>query len=279
MSEPMKHIVNFSFGESSWATGKLVAQRYGAENTILLFADTLIEDEDTYAWGQAAAENIGAPLVRVVEGRDPWDVFFAERMMGNSRTDLCSRILKRDVLDDWLATNCDPANTTCYVGISAWEADRFCRFDDEKQQWRGVLHRLCSQGWFVRAPLCEEGWGLKLGLDKGAVRDWCQREGLWVQRLYTMGFSHANCGGFCVKAGHTHFLDLLKHMPERFAYHERREQEFREFVGADVSILKDRRGGETNVLTLKDLRERHEKEQYMPLFDWGGCGCFSGADV
>lgn len=62
---PMKHVVNFSFGESSWATGKLVVERYGAENTVLLFADTLIEDEDTYAWGKAAAENIGAPLVRV----------------------------------------------------------------------------------------------------------------------------------------------------------------------------------------------------------------------
>lgn len=268
------HVVNFSFGESSWATAKIVARKYGAENVTLLFADTLIEDEDTYAWGEAAAANVGAKLVRVADGRDPWDVFFTEKMMGNSRVELCSRILKRELLDKWRDENCDPANTVCYVGIAAHEQERFCRWDKKHDEWRGVLHSLCRQGWFCRAPLCEKG----TILSAGEISDWVKREGLWTQRLYVDGFAHANCGGFCVKGGHSAFINLLRKRPERYAYHERREQEFRDIYG-DVSILKDRRGGEVNVLTLKDLRERHERENYMPLFDWGGCGCFSGTEA
>lgn len=44
----MKHIVNYSGGVGSWAVAKRVIARHGAENTTLLFTDTLIEDSDLY---------------------------------------------------------------------------------------------------------------------------------------------------------------------------------------------------------------------------------------
>ena len=64
-------------------------------------------------------------------------------------------------------------------------------------------------------------------------------------------------------------------MPERYAYHETKEQEFREFVDKDVAILRDRTGGTTKPFTLTQLRERSEKQgdQLTLGDDWGGCGC------
>lgn len=270
----MRHVVNFSFGESSWATAKIVVQKYGAENVILLFADVRNEDEDTYAWGEAAAANVGARLVRIADGRTPWDVFFDEGMMGSTRADLCSRILKRELLDKWYIENCDPSDVTRYIGLNSEEADRFCRWDAKGKRWRGALHSFAERGWLVRAPLCERG----TMLSAGEVSAWREREGLWQQRLYREGFPHANCGGECVKQGQTGWLHLLKMRPAAFAKNEANEQEFRRRTGKDVAILRDRSGGTTKPLTLKELRERHEAGREMPLFDWGGCSCFSGSE-
>ena len=44
----MNHLVMFSGGAGSWAAAKRVAERHGTENLYLIFADTLIEDEDLY---------------------------------------------------------------------------------------------------------------------------------------------------------------------------------------------------------------------------------------
>lgn len=92
--------------------------------------------------------------------------------------------------------------------------------------------------------------------------------------LDDMGFPHNNCGGFCVKQGQAAFVNLLKTMPERYAYHEQKEADFREDTGKDVAILRDRRGGETKPLTLQQLREDYEAQpEQLTLDDWGGCGC------
>jgi hypothetical protein len=42
----VKHIVNFSGGACSFWAAHRVIQKHGKENVILLFADTMIEDED-----------------------------------------------------------------------------------------------------------------------------------------------------------------------------------------------------------------------------------------
>jgi len=38
----------FSGGITSWAAAKRVAAEHGADNTLLLFTDTKMEDEDLY---------------------------------------------------------------------------------------------------------------------------------------------------------------------------------------------------------------------------------------
>lgn len=103
---------------------------------------------------------------------------------------------------------------------------------------------------------------------------WADQHGLPRQRLYEWGMPHANCGGGCVKAGQGHFLKLLQVFPDRFAEWERNEADLRDYLGKDVAILKDRRGGGSRPMTLTELRERHEeKDQQLDMFDFGGCGC------
>lgn len=259
----MKHVVMFSGGVGSWAAATRVAEEYGTEDLVLLFADTLIEDEDLYRFLGEAAADVGGELVRISDGRTPWEVFRDVRFLGNTRVDPCSRVLKREACDKWLAENCDPSDTTLYLGISWDEEHRFTR----------ARARLASLGWEARAPLCEEplpplgdGWAIKAA----------EAAGIEPPRLYRMGFPHNNCGGFCVKAGQAHFKLLLEQMPARFAEHEAEEESLRSYLGKDVAILRDRRGGKTKPLTLRVLRERVEAREGIDEDEWGGCGCFSG---
>lgn len=106
------------------------------------------------------------------------------------------------------------------------------------------------------------------------VRALVRQHGIQVPRLYDWS-PHNNCGGFCVKGGHAQFRALLLNMPDRYAYHEAQEEAFRVDMNADVAILRDRTGGTTTPLTLREFRERIEAEDtgQLRLDDWGGCGC------
>lgn len=260
LAEEHKHVVMFSGGNGSWAAAKRVAQRYSPESITLLFTDTRMEDEDLYRFLQEGAANVGAGLVKIAEGRNPWHVFFDERFLGNSRHDPCSKILKRQMAARWLLENCDPAHTTVYVGVDWTEEHRYTRLRD----------RRAIDGWRYEAPMCEAPY-----LSPNEVTAWLKREGIKPARLYEMGFSHNNCGGFCVKAGQGHFANLLRVLPERYAKHEAMEQAIRTYLGKDVSIMTDRRGdGKKKPLTLKDFRIRVESGAQVDAFEIGGCGCF-----
>lgn len=256
----MKHVVMFSGGIGSWAAAKRVAAKHGVADMTLLFADTRMEDKDLYRFLREAAVNIGAPLVRIAEGRNPWNVFFDERMLGNSQKDPCSRILKRELKDKWLKDNFDPTNTTVHVGIDWSESHRYVRLRDK---------RLADGGWKYEAPLCDAPY-----LSKSEMLANLEAEGIRIPKLYRLGFSHNNCGGFCIKAGHGHYANLLRTMPKLYAKHEGLEQGIRAYLNKNVSILTDRSGdGKKKALTLKDFRIRVEGGAQIDMDDQGGCGC------
>lgn len=253
-----RRVVMLSGGVGSWAAAKRVAEKHGTENLTLLFADTLIEDADTYRFLREGAANVGGELVEIADGRTPWEVFRDVRFLGTSRVDPCSRVLKRDLCDRWLRENRDPTDTVVYVGIDWTEVHRYDR----------LKARRADDGWIYEAPLCDPPL-----LSKDELHAWAEREGLRKQRLYVLGMPHANCGGGCVKMGIGGFARLLRAMPERFAEWEANEETMRAQLG-DVAILKDRTGGNTKPLPLKALRERLEGGGQVDLFDIGGCGCF-----
>ena len=274
----MKAVVQFSGGVGSWAAAKRTVERFGAENTTLLFADTLIEDEDLYRFLDEAVANVGAELVRLCDGRTPWQVFRDVKFIANTRIDPCSAILKRDLLRRWIEEHCDPADTTVVLGIDWTEIHRL---DRARPRWAPY------ELW---GPMCDEPL-----MDKPDVLAWLADEDIGAPRLYAMGFPHNNCGGFCVKAGQAHFKLLLDKLPERYAEHEAEEEATRVFLSKDVSILRDRSQagvaayeaehgaleGQVDKrvpLTLKRFRERHQPRTpaVAALFDadeWGGCGC------
>lgn len=254
----MQHVVMFSGGAGSWAAAKRVASCHGTENLTLLFADTLIEDEDLYRFIDEAAKNIGGRLVRIADGRDPWQVFRDVKYIGNTRVDPCSMHLKRNLLDRWLEDNCDPKQTIVYVGIDWSEEHRYTR----------LAPRKAEQGWRYEAPLCHAPY-----MDKNQVIAWLKREGIEPPRLYKMGFPHNNCGGFCVKAGQGAFALLWKHLPERYRHHEEQERVTRQQLGFRQTILRDRRGGVTKPLSMEEFRKRLEAGESTDKFDLGGCGC------
>lgn len=253
-----RHVVMFSGGAGSWAAAKRVAERHGSDELTLLFTDTRIEDGDLYRFLNEAAANVGGELVKIADGRTPWQVFYDRRFLGNTRVDLCSRILKRELAEAWLAEHCDPADTVVYVGVDWTEVHRYERMRD----------RYSERGWRFEAPLCEPPY-----VSKHQMLDALRDEGIEPPRLYALGFEHNNCGGGCVKAGVGHFAHLLRVLPERFSEWEEEEEALREELG-DVSILRDRRGGDTKPLTLRRLRKRIEGGGEVDQLELGGCGCF-----
>lgn len=251
----IKVIVNFSSGIGSWAAGKRYAEKNGTEGMVLLFSDTKIEDPDNYRFLHEAAENIGARLEILSEGRTPNEVMTDARIIGNSRIDPCSKILKRKLLDRWRSENAPPGTLEIF-GIDWTEVHRL-----ERMIARNPERNLV-------APLCDPPYTSKQDLIQ-----WAKSEGLEPPRMYAMGFHHANCGGFCIKAGQASFKLLLDNFPERYAAHEQWEEGMREIVG-NHSIMSDRSGdGKKKPLTMRKFRERLENGGHFDKLEFGGCAC------
>lgn len=260
------HVVMYSSGIGSYACAKRVAKRYGTDNLILLFADTLIEDKDNYRFLLESAKNVGGELVVVKDGRTPWDVFNQTRWLSH-RSAHCSLELKVKPCRKYLEDNSNKykqKNTALYFGID-WE---------EYERMNAIKHNWSKYANTVEAPLC---WGNDW-LDKNKCLEMAIFEGIKPPRLYELGFSHSNCGGFCVKAGKKHFKNLLDKLPEVYLIHEQKEQEFRANIKRDdIAILREQRNGAKYSITLKEYKERIEQKlNRVDLSDegLGGCGCF-----
>lgn len=283
-----KHLINYSGGICSWSAATRVIQKHGLEHIKLVFADTIIEDDDLYRFIlETVSHFAGRPrkyhcfslppltemdsrkealarmrkdtmcsfpfFVWLADGRTPWELMRDQGVIARSGLDLCSRVLKRDLLNGWADKNAPEA--VRYFGIDWTEAHRL----------EGVKARLAPVQ--CEAPMCEPPY-----LSKFQMLNLIHNIGITPPRLYLLKFPHNNCGGFCVKAGHAHFAHLLITMPDRYTYHEAQEQAMRDAVG-DHSMLSDRTGGTKKPLTLKELRERIQAQGELDMFDWGGCGC------
>jgi len=72
---------------------------------------------------------------------------------------------------------------------------------------------------------------------------------------------------------------LLTVNRSRYLEWEAEEEQTRDLLGKDVSILRDRTGGDLVPLTLRSFRERIETQPGLfDADDWGACGCFMGED-
>jgi hypothetical protein len=251
-------VVMFSGGLGSWAAGKRRRETHPDNRMVLLFADTKTEDADLYRFLPEAAANIGAELVVTAEGRDIWQVFRDRRFLGNTRVDPCSEELKRTHLRKYIEREFDPATATIVIGFGPEEGSRIGKAAKYWHPWR------------VAYPMADTPH-----LAGYEVLAWAEREGLDPPALYDLGFEHNNCGGGCIKAGVGQFVHLLKVRPDTYAKWEAGEQGIRQYLGKDVAILRDRRGGTTKPMTLTVLRERVAAGEEFPRANRFSCGCFA----
>lgn len=259
----MKWIVNLSGGLGSMWALKQAIELKGIENVEAWFADTKIEDPDLYRFLDDIEKFFGITIQRFVEGRDVWQVINDEGYItlfaGPNRIAPCSKILKREVLDKEFDRRFQPDEATLVSGLGWQEPHRIEALREAKKP---------HLTWF---PCAEAPY-----MDTCSITNWLEERGIEIPQLYKLSFDHNNCGGFCVKAGQAHFANLWHKLPERYLHHEAKEEEFRERIGKDVAILRDRRGGTSTPMTLRQFRERLETgDTDYERDDWGGCGCFA----
>lgn len=254
----MKHIVFFSGGIGSWFCAKRVIEKHGKENVLLLFTDTKIEDADLYRFIEESSKKFDVELMKIENGKDVWEVFHHQKFLGNSRIAPCSRVLKQETASKWIKKNFKPEECILYLGIDWTEIHRV---QAPKKNWLPYK---------VEFPMTEEPF-----VDKNQMIEELKKYDIEVPRLYKLGFSHNNCGGFCCRAGHGHFVNLLEKLPDVFEYHEKKEEEFNLIQEKKQTILMKQTNGIKSNYSLKQLREDYESKQcQIDMFDIGGCGCF-----
>lgn len=227
---------------------------------------------------RARAADALPELTWLVGGRDPWEIFRDEHFLGNSNIDPCSKLAKRKIADAWRIGSCHregelfaPADHFA-VGIGDHEAHRF---DDGAGG--GLGPRMSADGWLYHAPLLTEPQPGEFELFYAPL----EAIGPTPPRLYGLGYKHNNCGGFCCKAGHAHWQNRFIIQPDRFAYDAMMERKLIAFLGQDVAMLADRRGGEgKRPMSLDSFEERLRADPSV-TFDQqpgeSGCGCMTEA--
>lgn len=270
----MLHI-SLSGGLAS-AANALLAHEAG-EPFIMWFSDTTIEDDDLYRFLYDIERLEIGPLIRLKDGRDPWDVFVDTDYIGNSRTAPCSRILKTELIQKRLDAMAGPGEPIV-IGFG---------FDEEERQQRAAARWAPRP---VRSLIAEQR------LSAGAIeRLVCEKYAIRKPRLYDMGFVHNNCGGMCVRGGQGQFAMLLDKRPALYMKHEQRNEEARRKIqqkaqgrvaagtykgksgtGSAGGFIRVTRDGVTEYLHMKEFRERVESGELIPArYEMGGCGCFT----
>jgi hypothetical protein len=299
----VKHIVFYSGGIGSWATANRIINEYGKDDVLLLFTDTLIEDKDLYRFLLETVQGFyntnyqdliektknippvsietmkerkkylidlakqtrkrNENFIWINDGREPWEIFKNKKYLGNSRIAQCSNVLKQKLSKSWVKNNFNNKECILYLGIDWSESHRTIA---PIENWKP---------YHVKFPMCEIPF-----LSKKEMIDDLMNQDIEQPKLYKMGFSHNNCGGFCVRAGQGHFIKLLRELPDLYKYHENKEQDMikllEKYYGKKYSILRRQINNEKVNLTLKELREEWESnnKDLIDVNDIGGCGCF-----
>lgn len=292
----IKRIVNYSGGINSWKTAKRVVAEFGIAELHLVFADTLIEDNDLYRFLIESATNVfglkNRKLTQLAKRALtilPLEDCLAESDLAIRKNQIralqqeCAKLIPGLV---WLIegrtpwevfadvkfignTKADPCSMHLKRDfIDKWR-DQNCdpKFTiiyfgidwTEEDRFEGDAD---NKG--IRRRLEEQGWVAEAPLcdeplvTKKMIHQDLINAGIELPKLYKLGFQHNNCGAFCVKAGKYQFALLYQVMPRRYAYHEQKEKETMAIVG-DHPILREQSDKVKGYVTLEQFRKQLEK--------------------
>lgn len=277
------HIAMFSGGAGSAYVAYHMVQTYGKDKSMLFFTNTLWEDSDNLRFMDEIAEYIGIEITEILDGRTPEEVFYDFRYLGNSRLAKCSEELKVKQTLVFLEELRDNENVEpiLYFGIGPHEKHRrgpkdLYNIEDKIKKAAGIrsfYEHFPIEPIETRFPLIEtirkdldakgiiqNEWGIKLPRMYTAAIERAEKDKdplaqkLVDNKIY--GFSHANCGGRCVRGGFQHYATLYAIWPDQYREQEEMEERFRKHLDKDVSILKKN----SKAYTLKQYREDIERE-------------------
>lgn len=241
----MNHVVGLSGGAASAVMAKIVADA-NPGNTILLFHDTKTEPADNDRFRSDISNFLNLPITDYSDGRDIWQVFKDEGILGNGRNTPCSRILKQERSMDFLLKH-QPA--TIYIGFTV----------EEWQRAQRTQARYATKGIEAKFPL----------LQQGITKDDCHSRikncwGIATPKNYAWA-EHANCIP-CVK-GKMAYWGLI-YMFEREAWERaaRAEEEFGHTIFTESGSLREELF-KCLWLAKKYLRKRDAKNSQTLLFD------------
>lgn len=232
----MSIIVALSGGKASAWCADWALKQYPKDDVILYFNDTKWEHKDLYRFLEDLSKYLNHPITVDADGRSPEDVFYDLNALANNRMPICSAELKAKRLQDYYKDG-----DTIIFGISADEIHRAHRLTNiyEARAYR------TKKKVTLRFPLIEKN------ISKEQVDTFLKEIGIEEPFLYKLGFSHNNCSGGCVRGSKAQWALLYEKLPEVYLERERVEEEVREYLGKDVSYLKD--------YTLRDLRAMIER--------------------
>jgi len=258
----MNHVVSFSTGLSSALAAARLVDTFS--NLQIVFMDTNFEDEDNYRFMTDFENYFGVVIKKISDGRNPYDVSRVEHVIPNSRVAPCTKRLKIDVFKKYLKTL--EGETTIYIG---YDFSEIHRCDATSRNYE-------SLGYKVDYPLLWKPYETRRYTDV-VKNDW----EIEPPRMYRLGYTHANCGGRCVKQGQGDWIRTLINFPERFAEIEAWENNMRKNdINSNYAILKSQTIDGNKPLTLTELRERYEKNHSDPtLFDLDSACVICGIGV
>jgi hypothetical protein len=229
----MKQIVMFSGGASSAYTAKLVIDKYGKENTILLHTPTYAEHPTADTFRQQVAEYLGLAITVQEDGRDLWKLIEDNNCLPSFHIPFCTQQLKIKQTDIFLKKMAEEVNIHYGFGT------------DEYRRIQKVMARLEVKGYKTEFLVYESG--IANEHIKRIIQDEWKIE---LPEPYKY-LSHNNCIP-CFKAGKSHFKQVCKYYPEEFE----RAVQMEHKIGH--TVFKD--------CTLEDVREEVMKSKNQISF-------------
>lgn len=253
------HVVSVSSGVPSSVAAHRVLQRYGHERVQLVFCDTRWEDEDNYRFLEDVSRWLKQRVVHLVDGRTPLQVAEDRKIVPNTRFAPCTDALKLRMMRKYVSGLTRLGiRVTLHIGMDSKD-EKKGRCEAPRKNWG-------KMGVAVEYPLL---WSPVEYYPNEVI----ESANIPIPRMYNMGYSHANCGGRCIKQGQGDWRRTLTHFPERYAEVEAWEATMNHDPKyAGHTIVRRESSGETTMVTLAELREETTKAspsglRQLALFD------------
>lgn len=261
------YMVSVSSGVPSAVAADICLTRFGHDTVELVFCDTGIEDGDNYRFLHQCINRWHKGVITLKDGRTPLEIAEDEHIIPNQFLATCTERLKFKLFKEHAARRKAEGYDVIVVLGFDWK-DRNKKITRGKYKGKRrpvpsvVEYRALGYGVFY--PLISKR---SFVIDtESTVKAW----GIEPPQMYRMGYTHANCGGCCVKQGAKDWRRTLVNFPDRYAQFEEWERQQRlDPTMSKYSFLRDERGGTRKNKTLAQLRSEVAtlRPEQLSMFD------------